>query len=95
MTEATYTNLHEGDYIGMETFLGNIALFPYSFTPVGWAVCNGALLQISQNTALFSLIGTNFGGDGITTFALPDLRSDFPTGMELCISMQGIYPSRN
>src|SRR5271156_2604453 len=55
-------------------FLGQITLFPYNFAPYGWALCNGQLLSISQNTALFSLLGTTYGGDGITTFALPDLR---------------------
>lgn len=57
-----------------EPFLGEIRLFPYNFAPVGWAYCNGQLLSIAQNTALFSLLGTNYGGDGETTFGLPDLR---------------------
>jgi microcystin-dependent protein len=56
-------------------FLGEISLFAFNFAPQGWAFCNGQLLSITQNTALFSLIGTTYGGDGITTFALPDLRS--------------------
>jgi microcystin-dependent protein len=58
--------------------LGEIKLVPYSFAPKGWADCNGQLLPIGQNKALFSLLGTTFGGDGITTFALPDLRSRVP-----------------
>jgi microcystin-dependent protein len=57
-----------------EPFLGQINIFPYNFAPRGWAFCNGQLLSIAQNTALFSLLGTNFGGNGQTTFALPDLR---------------------
>lgn len=57
-----------------EPLLGEIKWVPYNFTPVGWADCNGQLLPISQNTALFSLLGTTFGGDGRTTFALPDMR---------------------
>jgi microcystin-dependent protein len=57
-----------------EPFLGEIRLFPYTFAPVGWALCDGQILSISQNTALFSLIGTIYGGDGQRTFALPDLR---------------------
>jgi microcystin-dependent protein len=57
-----------------ETFLGSIRLVGFNFAPVDWALCQGQLLPISQNTALFSLIGTNFGGDGVQTFALPDLR---------------------
>jgi len=63
-----------------EPFLGMIITVPYNFAPQGWAFCAGQLLPISQNTALFALIGTTFGGDGITTFALPDLRSRVPAG---------------
>jgi len=55
-------------------FLGEIDLVAFNFAPQGWAFCDGQLVAIQQNTALFSLLGTNFGGDGITTFALPDLR---------------------
>ena len=58
----------------MQPFLGQITLFPYNFAPNGWALCEGQLLPISQYTALFSLLGTQFGGDGRTNFALPDLR---------------------
>ena len=57
-----------------ERFLGSVSLVPYNFAPFGSALCNGQLLSISQHTALFSLLGTSFGGDSITTFALPDLR---------------------
>ncbi|MCM3570956.1 phage tail protein [Neobacillus mesonae] len=57
-----------------EPFIGEIRLFAFNFAPVGWAMCNGQLLPIAQNTALFALIGTTYGGDGRTTFALPDLR---------------------
>jgi microcystin-dependent protein len=64
----------------MEPFLGQITMFPYNFAPLGWALCQGQLLPISQNTALFSLLGTQFGGDGRTTFALPDLRGRVPIG---------------
>ncbi len=62
----------------METFLGSLLLVPYNFAPQGWALCNGQLLPISQNTALFSLLGTTYGGDGVSTFALPDLRGRVP-----------------
>ena len=55
-------------------FIGQVIPVPYNFAPVGWAFCNGQLLPISQNTALFSLLGTSFGGDGKTTFALPNLQ---------------------
>lgn len=62
----------------MEPFIAQIMLFGGSFAPDGWAFCDGSLLQISTNTALFSLIGTTFGGDGRATFALPDLRGRVP-----------------
>lgn len=58
----------------MDPFLGQIIMFGGDFEPRGWAFCNGQLLAISDNTALFSLLGTIYGGDGRTTFALPDLR---------------------
>jgi microcystin-dependent protein len=61
-----------------EPFLGEIRMFGGNFAPRGWAFCNGQLLSISQNTALFSLLGTTFGGNGQTTFALPDLRGRAP-----------------
>jgi microcystin-dependent protein len=58
-----------------EPFLGEIRMVGFNFAPQGWALCNGQLLPITQNTALFSLLGTFYGGDGRTTFALPDLQS--------------------
>jgi microcystin-dependent protein len=61
-----------------EPFIGQIMLVPYNFAPRGWAFCNGQLLSIAQNTALFSLLGTTYGGNGQTTFALPDLRGRAP-----------------
>ena len=61
-----------------EPFIGQIMLVPYNFAPRGWAFCNGQLLPIAQNTALFSLLGTTYGGNGQTTFALPDLRGRVP-----------------
>jgi microcystin-dependent protein len=57
-----------------DPFIGEIKLVPYNFAPVGWAYCDGSLLAISQNQALFALLGTTYGGDGQTTFGLPDLR---------------------
>ena len=57
-----------------EPFLGQIAFVPYNFVPKNWAACNGQLLPISQNQALFALLGTQYGGNGTTTFALPDMR---------------------
>jgi microcystin-dependent protein len=64
----------------MEPFLGQIQLFGFGWAPTGWALCNGQLLSISQNTALFSLLGTTYGGDGRVTFGLPDLRGRVPLG---------------
>ena len=57
-----------------DPFIGEIKLVPYNFAPRGWAFCQGQILPISQNTALFSLLGTTYGGNGQTTFALPDLQ---------------------
>lgn len=57
-----------------QPFLGQLLTVPYNFSPRGWAFCNGQILPIAQNTALFSLLGTTYGGNGQTTFALPDLR---------------------
>lgn len=63
-----------------QPFLGEIFLVPYNFAPRGYAFCAGQILPIAQNTALFSLLGTTFGGNGQTTFALPDLRGRVPIG---------------
>lgn len=65
---------------GSEPFIGEVMLFASNFCPRNFAKANGQLLPISQNTALFSLLGTQFGGDGRTTFALPDLRGRAPLG---------------
>ena len=61
-----------------DPFVAEIRIFPFNFPPKGWAFCAGQLLPISQNTALFSLLGTTYGGDGKSTFALPDLQGNFP-----------------
>ena len=61
-----------------DTYLGEIRLFPFGFCPKGWNYCDGTLLEINQNQALYSLLGINYGGDGRVTFALPDLRSRTP-----------------
>ncbi|GAA3283655.1 phage tail protein [Dactylosporangium vinaceum] len=63
-----------------DQFLGEIRMFAGTFAPTGWALCNGQLLPIPQNTALFSLLGTVYGGNGTTTFALPDLQGAAPLG---------------
>ena len=62
----------------MEPFLGEIKIFAGNFAPVGWNFCDGSLLSIAQNDALYSLLGTTYGGDGQTTFAVPDLRGRAP-----------------
>lgn len=59
-------------------FVAEIRIFPFNFAPKGWAFCNGQLLPISQNTALFSLLGTNYGGDGKATFGLPNFEGSAP-----------------
>ena len=64
----------------MDEFIGIIKIFGGNFAPRGWALCNGQLLSISQYTALFSILGTTYGGDGRTTFALPDLRGRVAVG---------------
>jgi len=83
----------------MDPFTGEIRAFGFNFAPRGWAQCDGQLMQISQNQALFALIGTTYGGDGRATFALPDLRtSGIPAGpgitVSYCIALQGIFPTR-
>jgi microcystin-dependent protein len=76
-----------------EPFIGEIRIVGFTFAPRGWALCNGQLLSIAQNTALFSLLGTTYGGNGTSTFALPDLQGRFPmhfgTGPGLTPRTQG------
>ena len=76
----------------MEPFIGQIQPFAFDFAPRGWAKCDGQLLAIAENSALFSLIGTIYGGDGRTNFALPDLRSRSPmhTGQGNGLSLRNI-----
>jgi microcystin-dependent protein len=94
-----------------EPFIGQLCQFPYSFPPKGWTFCHGQLLNIQQFTALFSLIGTSYGGDGMHNFALPDLRPRDENGnilnlhigdtfegkpyMETSIALFGVFPSRD
>jgi len=61
-----------------DPFIGEIKLFAGNFAPYGWAFCDGQIMQIAQNTALFSILGTTYGGDGRTTFALPNLKGRIP-----------------
>jgi len=81
----------------LDPYIGEIMIFAGNFCPVNWAPTNGQLLSISQNTALFSLLGTTYGGDGVTTFALPNnepilTRTRAP--LTQCIALYGVYPSR-
>ncbi|MBO0951055.1 phage tail protein [Fibrella forsythiae] len=73
----------------MDEYLGVIKAFGFNFAPRGWALCDGSLLQIAQNQALFALLGTTFGGDGVQTFGLPDLRGRTLIGMG---SAPGLQP---
>lgn len=98
---ATHAFVHTGTFATntteylMEPLLGQIQLLPYGFAPEGWAICDGQFLSIAQNSALFSLLGTQYGGDGKTTFALPNLTGKAPDpNMQYCIALQGVYPSR-
>lgn len=62
----------------MDPFVAEIRIYPFNFAPAGWAFCDGQILPLSQNTALFSLLGTTYGGDGKSNFALPDLQGRAP-----------------
>lgn len=64
----------------MDEFIGSIMLWPLDYAPQGWLLCNGQMLNLRQYQALYSLLGTKYGGDGVNTFALPDLRSRVPIG---------------
>jgi len=79
----------------MEPLLGQIELFPYNFAPKGWMACTGQQLPIGQWQALFALLGTNFGGDGRTTFGLPNLQGKAPApNLQYYIAVYGVFPSR-
>lgn len=74
----------------MEGTIGEIRLFAGNFAPVGWAFCQGQLVSISSNAALFSILGTGYGGDGVTYFALPDLRGRIPVGVGLGAGLSNV-----
>ena len=82
---------------GSEPFIGEIMLVGFTFAPRGWAFAEGQLLPIAQYSALFSLLGTNYGGDGRSTFGLPDMRGLEPLcgSMRWVIALQGLFPSRS
>ena len=82
----------------MEGTLGEIRLFAGNFAPRNWAFCDGTKQQIAMNAALFSILGTTYGGDGRKDFALPDINKNaakLEAGLNYIICLQGIYPSRN
>ena len=79
-----------------DAYLGEVRAMPYGFAPQGWAPCQGQLVPLSANTALFSLLGTTYGGDGRSTFALPTLAPlEGKCGtLQYCIAIQGTFPQR-
>jgi len=80
-----------------EPFLGEIITVPFGFCPTGWMALNGQLLSIADNDALYQLLGTNYGGNGTTNFALPTAKPAFTaTGVQLtqCIWLLGVFPSK-
>lgn len=80
----------------MDEYMGTVTLFAGNFAPRNWAFCDGTLIPINQNQALFSILGTQYGGDGIKNFALPDLRKTAPLpNLNYIICVQGIYPTRD
>lgn len=80
----------------VDALIGTIMLFPYNFVPSGWMSCEGQILTITQYQALYSLIGPTYGGDGRTTFALPNLKGAEPLPtIKYYIAITGLYPSRS
>ncbi|GAU76217.1 phage tail protein [Fusibacter sp. 3D3] len=80
----------------MDYFIGQIILLSFANQSKDVSLCDGSLLQITQNSALYSLIGTNYGGDGVSTFALPNLQGAEPIpGLSYCIAIAGYYPPRS
>jgi microcystin-dependent protein len=82
-----------------EPFIGEVITVTFNFCPAGWLPLNGQLLSITQNEVLFNLLGTTYGGDGVSTFALPTAKpiftADNHTTMLQCISQFGVFPSKN
>ena len=79
-----------------DQFLGSISLVAFNFAPIGWALCSGQTMSIAQNNALFSLLGATYGGNGTTTFCLPNLNAGaLQTGLNYIIALQGIFPARS
>ncbi|MDB5601440.1 MAG: Tail Collar domain protein [Xanthobacteraceae bacterium] len=78
-----------------QAYLGQIEAFAFNFAPAGWLPCDGRMLQVMTNQALFSLLGTTYGGDGRTTFGLPRLAPLGPNGPHYFISLAGAFPPRS
>lgn len=78
---ALFTLLFSNKVFSQDGYIGEIRMFAGNFAPVNWMLCQGQILPIAQNTALFSILGTTYGGNGQTTFALPDLRGRVPIGV--------------
>ena len=79
----------------MEVFVGQIQLFAFNFAPRGWVLCEGQVLSTMQYHTLFTLLGTNFGGDGRVTFGLPNLKGKEPVpNLHYYIATEGLYPTR-
>lgn len=83
-----------GARAGQMPFIGELSLVPYSVLPRGWVPTDGRLLSINQNQALFALLGAKFGGNGVTSFALPNLKGP-ADNVRYLIAIRGIFPSRN
>ena len=81
LTSALLLFMSLSSFAQIKGFIGEVKLTAGTYAPRGWAICNGQILPISQNTALFSILSTFYGGDGRTTFALPDLRGRVPVGI--------------
>ena len=80
----------------MDYIIGTITLFPYNYTPMGWALCNGQILSIAQYSAVFALVGTTYGGDGQTTFGIPNMQGLEPIpGMNYFFCLEGVFPQRD
>ncbi|SDS31819.1 Phage Tail Collar Domain [Polaribacter sp. KT25b] len=86
--------INKNETYSMDPFIGEVGLFAGNFAPRGWAFCEGQLLDLSENTALFSILGNTYGGNGRTTFRLPDLSENKPNGVNYIIALKGIFPSR-
>ena len=79
----------------MEEYIGIIKMFGGIFAPKGWALCDGPLLKIKENQALFAILGVRYGGDGKKTFGLPDLNGKTGTDVTYIICVDGIFPSKS